>query len=89
MKINSIHNIFIADTTNMLYNLYMGMTAKQVIKILKKYGWKLNRIRGSHHVFVKDGIQRPVVVPVHGNTDLGNFAADILKEAGITEGGLK
>lgn len=89
MKIKSINNIFIADTTNILYNLYMGMTAKQVIKILKKYGWKLNRISGSHHVFVKDGSQRPVVVPVHGNTDLGNFALDILKEAGITEGGLK
>ncbi len=67
----------------------MGLTAKQVIKILKKHGWKLNRIRGSHHVFVKDGIKRPVVVPVHGNTDLGKFAEDILKEAGITAGGSK
>ena len=26
---------------------------------------------------------RPVVVPVHGNIDLGKFADDILKEAGI------
>lgn len=76
-------------TTNMLYVLYIGLTAKQVIKILKKHGWKLNRIRGFHHVFVKDGVQRPVVVPGHGNTDLGNFAEDILKEAGITKGDKK
>lgn len=73
----------------MLYILFMGMTAKQVIKILKKNGWKLDRIRGSHHVFLKEGKQRPVVVPVHGNTDLGKFAEDILKEAGIADGGKK
>ncbi len=67
----------------------MGMTAKQVIKILKKHGWKLDRVRGSHHVFTKDGVLRLVVVPVHGNTDLGKFADDILKEAGIADGGAK
>ena len=67
----------------------MGMTAKQVIKILKKNGWKLDRIRGSHHVFTKAGVQRPVVVPVHKNTDLGKFADDILKESGIKNGGTK
>ncbi len=73
----------------MLYILLMGMTAKQVIKILKKHGWKLDRVCGSNHVFVKEGNQRPVVVPVHGNTDLGKFADDILKEAGIGNGGKK
>lgn len=67
----------------------MGLTAKQVIKILKKNGWCLNRIRGSHHVFIKEGVQRPVIVPVHGNTDLGKFAEDILKEAGIKTNGSK
>lgn len=67
----------------------MGMTAKQVIKILRKHGWKLNRVRGSHHVFIKPGEKRPVVVPVHGNIDLGKFADDILKEAGIKDGGEK
>ena len=54
-----------------------------IIKILKKHGWKLNRIKGSHHVFIKKGSDRPVVVPVHGNIDLGKFADDILKKAGI------
>ena len=33
----------------------MGLTAKQVIKILKKNGWKLVRIKGSHHHFLKEG----------------------------------
>jgi predicted RNA binding protein YcfA (HicA-like mRNA interferase family) len=58
------------------------VTAKQVIDILLKNGWKLNRINGSHHVFEK-GSLRPVSVPVHGNSDLGHFARKLLKEAGI------
>ena len=60
------------------------MTAKQIMKILKRNGWKLDRIKGSHHVFVKDG-QRPVPVPVHGKDDLGDFGKEILSQAGIKE----
>lgn len=48
-----------------------GLTAKQVIKILKKNGWKLVRTKGSHHHFLKEGAIRPVTVPVHGNKDWG------------------
>jgi predicted RNA binding protein YcfA (HicA-like mRNA interferase family) len=58
------------------------MTAKQVIAILLKNGWKLNRINGSHHVFEKEG-RRSISVPVHGNTDIGRFAQKLLKEADI------
>jgi len=58
------------------------MTAKDVIKILKENGWKLDRINSSHHIFVKDGY-RSVPVPMHGKKDIGNFAKRILKEAGI------
>jgi predicted RNA binding protein YcfA (HicA-like mRNA interferase family) len=58
------------------------MTAKEIMQKLKDGGWRLDRIKGSHHVFVKPGC-RPVSVPFHGNRDIGNFAARILKEAGI------
>jgi len=59
------------------------MTAKQVMDILKAHGWILDRINGSHHVFVKPGC-RPIAVPFHGNRDIGNLAKRILKEAGIS-----
>ena len=58
------------------------MTAKEIMKILKKNGWVLDRINGSHHVFVKDGC-RPIPVPVHSNKDLGIKGKEILKQAGI------
>lgn len=75
----------------MLYIIDMGMTAKQLMKILKKNGWKLNRINSSHHIFVKEGFARPVPVPFHKgkDDDLGDFAKDILKQANIDPKTLK
>ncbi|MCL2792449.1 MAG: type II toxin-antitoxin system HicA family toxin [Spirochaetaceae bacterium] len=58
------------------------MTAKEVMKKLKEYGWVLDRVTGSHHVFIKDGC-RSVSVPFHGNIDLGILGKRILKQAGI------
>jgi predicted RNA binding protein YcfA (HicA-like mRNA interferase family) len=59
------------------------MTAKQVMDILKKDGWTLDRVNGSHHIFKKEGYPRPVSVPLHGNNDIGYLTKRILKEAGI------
>jgi predicted RNA binding protein YcfA (HicA-like mRNA interferase family) len=60
------------------------MNAKQLMDILKENGWTLVRIRGSHHIFTKDG-HGTVPVPVHGNRDLGVFAKRLLTQAGIKE----
>jgi predicted RNA binding protein YcfA (HicA-like mRNA interferase family) len=68
---------------NTIYILYINnMTAREIINKLKAYGWTLDRINGSHHVFVKTG-RRPVSVPFHGNKDIGHLAKRILKEAGV------
>ena len=44
------------------------MTGKQVARLLSEAGWILDRIHGSHHIFIKDG--RICPVPVHGKHDL-------------------
>ena len=44
------------------------MAGKQVAKQLREAGWGLDRIHGSHHIFVKD--RRICPVPVHGNANL-------------------
>lgn len=69
----------------------MVMTAKQVMKILKKNGWKLDRIESSHHIFKKEGYIRSVPVPFHKgkDDDLDFFAKEILKEANIDPKTLK
>jgi predicted RNA binding protein YcfA (HicA-like mRNA interferase family) len=45
------------------YNWKKVMTAKEVIAELKRNGWELDRIRGSHYIFLKNGI--PLTVPYH------------------------
>ena len=67
----------------------MGMTAKQVMKILKKNGWKLDRIESSHHIFKKEGFNRSVPYHKGKDDDLGFFAKEILKEANIDPKTLK
>jgi len=75
--------IFSLDSTT--YKLYVNiMKAKELIKILKKNGWELKRINGSHHIFKKDGVENTLSVPVHSNQDIPKGTLNgILKDAGI------
>jgi len=45
--------------------MLISMTGKELIKALKKNGWVLDRIRGSHHIMIKEN-ERSIPVPVHG-----------------------
>jgi predicted RNA binding protein YcfA (HicA-like mRNA interferase family) len=58
------------------------MNGKQVIAKLKAAGYQLDRINGSHHIMVKDGVAVPV--PVHGNRDIGaGLLAAITRQSGV------
>ena len=61
----------------------LTMTGKDMVAKLKKDGWRIDRIQGSHHIMVKEG-RLPVTIPVHGNKDLlnGTFH-QIMKESGL------
>ncbi|MCD4824658.1 MAG: type II toxin-antitoxin system HicA family toxin [Phycisphaerae bacterium] len=60
------------------------MTGRQLIKIMKKHSWVLDRVSGSHHIMIKEGC-RSIPVPVHGSRDIPKGLANaILKQAGIT-----
>jgi predicted RNA binding protein YcfA (HicA-like mRNA interferase family) len=57
--------------------------ARQVRKALQKSGWTLVSIRGSHHVFRKDG--RIEVFAYHDTVDLGGpRMAIVAKQFGLT-----
>jgi predicted RNA binding protein YcfA (HicA-like mRNA interferase family) len=58
------------------------MTGKELIKLLKKKGWTLDRIKGSHHIMIKEDLT--VVVPVHGNRETPKGTLEsILKHTGL------
>lgn len=57
---------------------------EKLIKILKKTGFVLDRIKGSHHILMNEK-QITVSVPVHKGTTLGKgITISIIKDAGLT-----
>ena len=42
------------------------ISGKEMCSILEKNGFVLKRVRGSHHIYAKEGIDGYVTVPVHG-----------------------
>ena len=62
------------------------VSGKAFARILEKNGWELARIRGSHHVYIKEGRIERISVPVHGNRPLkGGLLKHFLKVAGIKD----
>lgn len=59
----------------------MSYESKGLIRLLKQNGWSLDRVNGSHHIFIKD--DKTIVIP-HPRKDLkkGLYNA-ILKQAGL------
>jgi predicted RNA binding protein YcfA (HicA-like mRNA interferase family) len=47
-----------------------AVSGKRMAKLAIEGGWRLGRVQGSHHVFIKDGRMERVVIPIHGNKSL-------------------
>ncbi|MBN2363847.1 type II toxin-antitoxin system HicA family toxin [candidate division WOR-3 bacterium] len=61
------------------------MTGKEIINILRKQGWILDRVSGSHYIMIKEN-KRSIPVPVHGKKELPKgLVYLIFKQAGIKE----
>jgi len=58
------------------------VSGKDVIKALKKVGFRVDRIKGSHAKLKRDN--RVVVIPLHPELSKGTLLA-ILRQAGITK----
>lgn len=57
------------------------MKDKELLKLLKKDGWIIVRIKGSHHILQKDG--KTTVIPIHGKDVPTGLLNAILKETGL------
>ncbi len=57
------------------------MKDKDLLALLKKNGWKVARINGSHHILQKGG--KTIAVPIHGKDVPIGLLNTILKEAGL------
>ena len=59
------------------------VTPKELLNVLKKDGWYVDRIRGSHHMLKHTSKLGRVTVPVHKEDLKPKTLHTILKQAGI------
>ncbi len=65
------------------------ISGKQLAKLLKKNGWILLRIQGSHHIYGKSENVARISVPIHKNQNLKiGLLRHLLKSAELTENDL-
>ena len=46
------------------------MSGKELAKVLEQHGWELKRVRGSHHIYCKQGSIVRLSIPIHGSKPL-------------------
>lgn len=65
------------------------MTARELISILKKMGFDIIRVKGSHH-FLQHLDGRSTVIPVHAGETIGiGLMKKIMEDCNITTENLK
>lgn len=61
------------------------VSARKLIKVLRKAGFVHDRAEGSHHIFFRESDKKTISVPVHKGTDLGRgLLSSILRDADIS-----
>ena len=59
----------------------MGSNFRNLVKILLKNGWKLDRVKGSHYIYEKDN--NSIAIPKHSK-DIGiGLYNTIMKKTGL------
>lgn len=62
------------------------ISGKDFSKLLEKKGWIVARIKGSHHIYTKEGTVFRISVPIHKNKELKiGLLKSLMKIADINE----
>ena len=60
------------------------VTGPEMCRLLERHGWRLERVKGSHHIYSKTGRTKIISVPVHGNKNLRpGLAARVIRDAEV------
>jgi len=62
------------------------LSGKELAKLLEQFGWKQARIKGSHHIYIKQNQSARISIPIHGNRPLkAGLQKHLMTVAGISE----
>ncbi|MEX2606696.1 MAG: type II toxin-antitoxin system HicA family toxin [Kiritimatiellia bacterium] len=63
------------------------VSGKKLAKAVAKNGRQFAGIKGSHHIFVRNGRSERIVIPIHGSRPLkAGLLRSLMKIAELTEG---
>jgi len=63
-----------------------AMSGRAFARLVERYGWRLLRINGSHHVYGKPGSVVRLSIPIHGNRPIKTgLLRHLAKLAGISD----
>lgn len=57
------------------------MKDKELLKLLQKEGWRVDRIKGSHHIMIREN--KTLSLPIHGKDVPAGLLNKLLKDAGL------
>ena len=67
-----------------------SITGKELARIVENHGWYLRAIKGSHHIYRKEGVKGHLSIPIHAGRDIKvGLLSKLMKDAGLTEEDLK
>ena len=47
-----------------------ALSGREFARLVERHGWKLLRVKGSHHIYGKSGSVVRLSIPIHGNRPL-------------------
>ena len=62
-----------------------SFTPAEIIRLLQKNGFIIDRIRGSHYILINEKTNSRVVVPFHKNDLPKGTVHEIIKQSGLNE----
>lgn len=57
------------------------MKDKELLKLLQKEGWIVDRIKGSHHIMIREN--KTLSLPIHGKDVPTGLLNKLLRDAGL------
>jgi len=61
-----------------------SLSGKELARVVEQHGWRLLRVRGSHHVYGRAGSPVRLSIPIHGNKPLKTgLLRHLLQQAGV------
>jgi predicted RNA binding protein YcfA (HicA-like mRNA interferase family) len=60
-----------------------AVAPRKAVRALKRCGWQLDRVKGSHHVFRHPNHRHRIVVPMHGRDLAKGTLNQIIEASGV------